>query len=407
MTATVESERDGARRTLVAHAVLGPFILGAWLCSIAYEIVIGRHLGPGAYGLFETVVGLLAVPGVVASGAQLLLARAAAGRAPLERAWRTALLTAAAVTAAIAAVAAPLAAVLHLPAGTLLYSAALAGLWTLLGAARGAAQGRERYLALGGSFLAENLGRLIGTYGLIGMGYWGPLWALGAGGVVAFAPLARAAGRPAGALEDAGARGAGADLALYVAGAGLVAALPVLPLLAMRGVLGSTAYAALAAMALLGRGLAQVGGWLTQALYPRLLAAAGGGGATLAVTVRLALVLSVAAAVLAALVMPRLLSLAFAGRYVAYLPLFRVFLFAVLPVALIPLWVTQALAERSRRGLALLALGVPLEAVGLVLFVRAGLVAPLVAQALVAAAITLYAADRRRRATPLAPLPGA
>lgn len=400
------------RRTLAAHALLGPFIVGAWLCSIGYEVLIGRHLGARAYGLFETLIGLLAAPSVVASGAQLLLARAAAGRAPTRGAWRTALRTAAGVTAALAVLAPVLAGPLRLPVATLLYAAGLSGLWTALGALRGVAQGSERYLALGASFLAENLARLLATYGLLALGYWGALWALGAGGVLAFVPLAGAAGRlprdVPGAPAITPARLA-ADLALYVAGAALVAALPVVPLLAMRPFLAPTAYAALAAMALLGRGLGQVGGWLTQALYPRLLAVGGAGGASLAVlavTVRLALVLSAAAAAAAAVLMPEVLTLGFAGRYVAYLGLFRAFLFAVLPVVLIPLWVTQALAERSVRGLALLALALPLEAAALVLFVRAGLVAPLVAQAAVAAAIVAYVADRRRRPSPLSPLPG-
>lgn len=406
---TPSAAADSVRRTLAAHALLGPFIVGAWLCSIGYEILIGRHLGARAYGLFETLIGLLAAPSVVASGAQLLLARAAVGRAPTRGAWRTALGAAGAVAAALALLAPVLAGPLRLPVPALLYGAALAGLWTALGAVRGAAQGSERYLALGASFLAENLGRLVATYGLLTLGYWGALWALGAGGVLAFVPLAGAAGRLPRAVAHTPtatpARLAG-DLALYVAGAALVAALPVLPLLAMRPALAPTAYAALAAMALLGRGLGQVGGWLTQALYPRLLAAGGAGAGSLAVTVRLALVLSAAAAAGAAVLMPGVLTLAFAGRYVAYLGLFRAFLFAVLPVALIPLWVTQALAERSVRGLALLAAALPLEAAALVVFVRMGLIAPLVAQAAVGGAIVAYIADRRRRPSPLSPLPG-
>ncbi len=397
-----------ARRTLVAHAVLAPFIAGAWLFSIGYEILIGRHLGPRAYGLFETLIGVLAVPSVIASGTQLLLARAATGRGRMERAWRTAWRAAVLVTAALAALAPLLAGLLRLPVTTLLYAAALAGLWTLLAAGRGAVQGRERYLALGASFLAENAGRFVATYGLLAFGAWGALWAIGLGGLLAFVPLVGASRADSGAATaDEGASRTAGDLLLFVAGAALVQALPVVPLLALRTSLPATAYAALAAMALLGRGLGQIGGWLTQALYPRLVAARAGGGASLAATVRLAVVLALLVASGAAWFMPRVLALAFAGRYLAYLGLFRLFLFAVLPVALIPLWVTEALAARSARGLALLAAALPIEALCLVVFRPSGVAAALLAQAASVLAIAVYSADSRRRPRPLAPLPGA
>ncbi len=392
------------RRTLVGHATLLPFITAAWLCSIAYEIRIGRALDPGAYGVFETLIGLLAVPSVVAAGAQLLVARAATGRTGPAGVWRTAFAAALAVTALVALLSPWLSAALRLPEATLLFAAALSGLWTVLGGARGAVQGSERYLALGASILAEGAGRLVGTLALIRIGAWGALLAVGIGAVVGFVPLRAALSPLPTGMTAAGERRAEGDLALYVAGSALVAALPTLPLIALRPVLGTTAYAALAAMALLGRGLAQIGGWLTQALYPRLVAAGELGSAAFAATVRLALPLAFLAAAAAAWLMPRLLTLAFAGRYGAYLALFRLFVFATLPVALLPLWLTEALARRSARGLLVLALALPLEAAPLLL-VGARVRAALLAEAAVVIAIALYALVGRERRRPTAPTP--
>lgn len=358
---TAVSGRDPDQgRTVAAHATLAPFIAGAWVFSIGYEILLGRHLTPSDYGVFETLVGVLAVPGVIAAGVQLLLARAAAGAGDGPAAWRRAWQATALTGVVMAALSAPLASVLRIPLPALLASAVLAASWVLLSAMRGVVQGSERYLTLGLSFVVENGGRFVGTFLLMRHGYWGALLAVAGGTALALLALAPGVRAPLGRASRRAAAD-GRDLLLYVLGSALVAALPALPLLALRQTLSTTAFAALAAMALLGRGEAQIGGWLTQALYPRLVAS-GNDASVFRITLWLALGISGAVALAAALLMPQLMALAFAGRYDAYLGTFRLFVFATLPVALLALWATRAMAARDGRGLAVLGLSIPLQA---------------------------------------------
>lgn|GEM_PF-6395610 len=399
--------REAARGTLVAHGVLLPFVVAAWAASIAYEVLIGRRLDPVAYGTFETMIGVLAVPGVIAGGVQLLTARAAAAGSATGPAWRLGAVVGAAATLVVTALAPVLAHALRVPVAAVLAAAAITAVWVVLAGLRGIAQGRQRYVSLGVSFIVENGARLAGTALLAGMGFWGPLWAVLAGALAAAAGLLPelrvAPARPAGSVADPGRPG---DLALYVAGGALNAALPVLPLLLLRPGLGTTAYAALAAMSLLGRAEGQVGGWLSFALYARLVASpAAHAGAVFAATARLAALAVAFVAGVIALAAPRILAVAFAGRYMAYLPSLRLFAFASIPVAVFAVWTTRVQAERDGRGLALLAGGLALELGAVALLSRFGIAAALAAQA--ACVLPLVAVQLRAgRTARAAPAPG-
>jgi O-antigen/teichoic acid export membrane protein len=281
--------------------------------------------------------------------------------------------------------------------------AAVAGLWVGLAALRGWAQGAERYALLGLSFVAEGAGRLAATLALIALGAPGALAAVGAGAGLGTLPLLAARGRaaPAGGRAPAALQaGEGGGLALYLAGSALSAALLALPLVALRPLLPTPAFAALAAMALLGRAEAQVGAWLAQALYPRLLHAPEEGRAVLAATLLLGGGAAVAVAALAAAFMPAVLTLAFAGRYVAYLGTFRLFVFASLPVALFTLWTTDAMARGDGRAMALLATAVPLELVALLVLARHGVAAALAAEAVPVLPLAAYSLIRLGPAGP-------
>lgn len=365
---TVRTPRARARSLLTtarAHATLAPFIWTTWVLSILYEVVIGRHMAPVTYGSFETVVAALAFPAVLAGVAQLAVAREAATASLPASAWTIRILAGAGVAGlGVWLVGTLLQGPLHLrlPAHTWPLVAAITTVWVALSAARGLAQGRERYVPLGSSYVLENGVRLAVTWVLVPwIGYWGGLLAILAGAALAlgsleaWVPWRTRLGRP----NPPG------DLGIYLAGQSLGAALPALPLLLLRPHLPSLELAALAAMLLLLRAQSQVAAWLSTALYPRLIALPADSEATFAFTALLALLLGIAIAAIGSLFLHPLLDLAFRGRYLAFAPLFRISLFAGMPLALVGLWLTRALAARDLSRILLIGSAVPLLIAGL------------------------------------------
>lgn len=359
--------------TAYAHATLAPFVWTAWGFSILYEVLLGRHLSAATYGDFETVISALAVPSVLAGVAQLAVAREAALFALPAAAWT--------LWASVGAVFAGALVWLggswigdvlrfHLPHSTWLLVGAITTVWIALSAIRGLAQGRERYVPLGMSYVLENGGRLLGTWLLVPiLGYWGGLFAVLAGALLALIGLPFAVPwrtRP-------GTPSPGGDLGLYLIGNGIAAALPALPLLLLRSHVSALELAAFAAMLLLLRAQAQVAGWLSTALYPRLIARPAESEATFGLTALLAFVLAIAIAAVASLFLPLLLNLVFRGRYVSFAGTFRVSLFTGVPLALAGLWLTRALAARDGRRLLLLGMSIPLMAAGLLVAAPHGL----------------------------------
>jgi O-antigen/teichoic acid export membrane protein len=338
-----------------ANLTLAPFVWASWAISIVYEVVLGRVLAPAPYATYQTASGLLTLLGLAASVAQAAVAYEVARRGALSTRWRTLALGGAVVLiAALGLLRAPIGHLWHMAPDLAVLTGAIAAAWLLLGVARGVAQGRERYAALGSSFVIENGARLAGTALTVGAwGVWGGFASIAFGAAAAL--VATAAWVPPRFVQarplspaDAGRIAWGSALATWV---------PTVPLLVLRPLWPPLPFAALTAMNLFGKALVQVAAWFGLALYPRLVAEPSAAWRHWALSLLLAVGGTAAVAGGGAAVAPVLLRLIFAGRYGAQIGWFRLFFPCAVPASLFGLFVTRAMARQDGAELALLTAG--------------------------------------------------
>lgn len=188
---------------------VNPVRSGAWVgiglgvqnvAAYALTIVAAHRLGPGGYGAFAALLGLVLLLNVVSLGLQATVARrvalGVADRASVERSAKRAARRAALALAVVCLVASPLVArLLQLDSWvTAALLAVPAAAYAVLGADAGLLQGEERWPAFAATFASFGLARL--GLGLVGVLLWphplGAMAGVAAGAVVPAVVAARA-----------------------------------------------------------------------------------------------------------------------------------------------------------------------------------------------------------------------
>lgn len=167
---SVEKPTARRPRLLASAAVLAIGMGVAQILMYALNLVAVRVLGPGPYGAFAALTGLILIGNVVAVGLQTTAARRTvtapeSARRDLDHAVLRVAGRAGLAVAGATALASPLIAwLLHLPslAPVLLVALALLPL-TVAGGLLGLKQGREEHAVLAGLYVLVALGRFVGT----------------------------------------------------------------------------------------------------------------------------------------------------------------------------------------------------------------------------------------------------
>lgn len=193
---------DRVRRLLAADDLLqhGSIVAAATVVAggfnYAFQVFMGRALGPEAYGVFGALFALLYLVNVLGRGVRFSAARFVAGyddRATASRFHRGALLRAlllgGVIFAALALLRNPIGAFLGVAPGIVVVVAATVPPSLALTANRGTLDGRQRFLALGGYEILVAGAKLAFGVGLVlaGFGVYGAFGAIVAATVVTLA----------------------------------------------------------------------------------------------------------------------------------------------------------------------------------------------------------------------------
>ncbi len=333
-------------RFLRGNAVIGGFYLATGLMATTYEVAMGRGLGPAAYADVNTVLAMAVIAGVAQGVLQLLVAGEVGRTGAVSLRWARVSLVAGASLAAMGVLLdGPARALWYLPRGAFLAMALMSALWLLLAIQRGVAQGQEDYVTLGSSVAVEAAVRLVLTLELIGpLGFWGAVIALGGGSLASsiytFARV-RIPWRPVVPT-------AWVDVGFMAAGLGLAAVLPTMDLLIVKHAWPVAWVGAWTGMRLFGKGIMAIPTLVATVLYPRIVRDPKARSEYRLWAGLLAAGLMGLVALGASVVMPRLIRLFFAGRYLADLQGFLLYVWAVIPLGIFGLLVNEALAARDR-----------------------------------------------------------
>jgi O-antigen/teichoic acid export membrane protein len=186
--------------------------------NYVFHFILSRRLGPTGYGELATLLAAIMVVGVIGSALGTLAMQETARLWTLHRDdviggfWRKALLWSSCIAAAVAlimsVIARPLSYFLHIT-DWIAWSALAAALFVgiITAAARGAAQGAQRFVLYASSLVVESTVKLGLGFALAAAGFgaggalWGAALGLVCGGSIAVAPMLARTSRPGAAAE--------------------------------------------------------------------------------------------------------------------------------------------------------------------------------------------------------------
>ncbi|ULH17758.1 hypothetical protein MF271_20335 (plasmid) [Deinococcus sp. KNUC1210] len=153
-----------AKRALGGSGILLLAVMLVNVLNYGYALILGRTLGPAAYGAYASFVALFLILSLWPLTLQQVAARFAATGSSVRGllvplAWKSG--TALGLLLLLLAV--PLSRVLMLPAPWLIGLAVLMPLFGLTGVLRGEAQGEARFLPFGTNLVIEHLGKIVLT----------------------------------------------------------------------------------------------------------------------------------------------------------------------------------------------------------------------------------------------------
>lgn len=152
------------RRALSGSGVLLLAVMLVNILNYGYALILGRTLGPSAYGAYASFVALFLILSLWPLTLQQVAARfSATGESVLGVLSPLALKSGTVLGALLLLLAIPLSAGLHLPVLWLIGLGILTPLFTLTGVLRGEAQGEARFLSFGTNLVIEHLGKIVLT----------------------------------------------------------------------------------------------------------------------------------------------------------------------------------------------------------------------------------------------------
>lgn len=153
-----------AKRALGGSTILLIAVMLVNVLNYGYALVLGRTLGPAAYGAYASFVALFLILSLWPLTLQQVAARfSATGGSVQGVLMPLALKSGIGLGTLLLVLAVPLSKVLHLPAAWLMGLAALLPLFVLTGVLRGEAQGEARFVPFGTNLVIEHLGKIMLT----------------------------------------------------------------------------------------------------------------------------------------------------------------------------------------------------------------------------------------------------
>jgi len=152
------------RRALSGSGVLLLTVMLVNLLNYGYALILGRTLGPTAYGAYASFIALFLILSLWPLTLQQVAARfSATGGSVLGFLRPLSLKSGTVLGAVLLLLASPLSKVLHLPTPWLMGLALLTPLFGLTGVLRGEAQGEARFVPFGINLVIEHLGKILLT----------------------------------------------------------------------------------------------------------------------------------------------------------------------------------------------------------------------------------------------------
>jgi O-antigen/teichoic acid export membrane protein len=150
-----------ARRALGGSTILLIAVMLVNVLNYGYALVLGRTLGPAAYGAYASFVALFLILSLWPLTLQQVAARFSATESSVQGilrplAWKSGIV----LGLLLLLLSVPLSKLLQLPASWLMGLALLLPLFGLTGVLRGEAQGESRFLPFGANLVIEHLGKI-------------------------------------------------------------------------------------------------------------------------------------------------------------------------------------------------------------------------------------------------------